>query len=152
MFIWAGLDQIGVEIGAEDGLAGLVNLLEEGFFILGSPVLGILPGLASGGFSCKLLTKSAHGLGRPRSREAVRQPNREKLNPATKLTKKGSMASLSRIVLFIGVAFSLGSCTSEEFVRQPTPPPTTTTTVRSTTTTTTNQPVVGIPVQSRPGF
>lgn len=62
------------------------------------------------------------------------------------------MASLSRIVLFIGVAFSLGACTSEEFVRQPTPPPTTTTTVRSTTTTTTNQPVVGIPVQSRPGF
>jgi hypothetical protein len=67
-----GLDQIGVEIGGEDGLAGLVNLLEEGFFFLGSRVLGILPGLASGGFSCKLLKKSAHGLGRPRSREAVR--------------------------------------------------------------------------------
>jgi hypothetical protein len=81
MFIWAGLDQIGVEIGAEDGLAGLVNLLEEGFFILGSL---FLPGLASGGFSCKLLKKSADGLGRPRSREAVRQPNRAKnLNPAT---------------------------------------------------------------------
>jgi hypothetical protein len=62
------------------------------------------------------------------------------------------MASLSRIVLFIGAAFSLGSCTTEEVVRQPTPPPTTTTTVRTTTTTTTNQPVVGIPVQYRPGF
>jgi hypothetical protein len=63
------------------------------------------------------------------------------------------MASLSRIVLFIGVAFSLGSCTSEEVVRQPTPSPTTTTTVRTTTTTTSNQPVaVGIPVQYRPGF
>jgi hypothetical protein len=62
------------------------------------------------------------------------------------------MASLSRIVLFIGVAFSLGSCTTEEVVRQPTPSPTTTTTVRTTTTTTSNEPVVGIPVQYRPGF
>jgi hypothetical protein len=75
---WNNVDQIGVEIGVEDGLTGLVNLLEEGFFILGSRVLGILPGLAAGGFSCKLLIESAYGLGRPRSREAVRQPNRAK--------------------------------------------------------------------------
>ena len=52
------------------------------------------------------------------------------------------------------MAFSLGSCTSEEVVRQPTPPPITTTTVvrRTTTTTTTNQPMLGIPAQYRPGF
>jgi hypothetical protein len=73
-----GLDQIGVEIGGEDGLAGLVNLLEEGFFILGTLVLGILPGLASGGSSCNLLKSRrtdsrALGAGRPFASQIARK-------------------------------------------------------------------------------
>ena len=41
-----GFDQIGVEIEAEDGLAGLVNLREELLLLCGGRAFGVLPGLA----------------------------------------------------------------------------------------------------------